>query len=108
MEGTVVRKLVCTSSLVVWKITLINNVDITLKDIYGKVLDEYYPFEDTTIHDVAVTPDSARMICVATRIPHADYNDDGVASGASPVPVDRKEEMILGECLSITTYFMAF
>lgn len=73
---------------------------ITLKNIYGDLVDEYL-FEDITIHDAAVTPDSTRMICAATRTPHAESHLCTSLSGGStacaPVPVDRNEEMILRE-----------
>jgi len=55
--------------------------------IYGDILDEY-DFENTTIHDVAITPDAVRMICVATLAHQAD-------GARGSVLQDRKEEMIM-------------
>ncbi|KLO19364.1 WD40 repeat-like protein [Schizopora paradoxa] len=67
-------------------------------NIYGEIEDEYV-FEDITIHDAAVTPDSSRMICVATRTPHSESSictsPPEVGNICAPIPVDRNEEMIL-------------
>jgi len=60
--------------------------DIRKLDLEGNILD-LFSIRDTTIHDVVVTKDSARIICVATSAPHLSSD----AGGA----VDRKEEVIM-------------
>ncbi|KLO19357.1 WD40 repeat-like protein [Schizopora paradoxa] len=65
----------------------VEGADVRKLDLEGNVLDDY-PFARVTIHDVAVTKDSTRMICVASSTPQPDPDSPEVV-------VDRKEEMIL-------------
>ncbi len=64
--------------------------DLDFKDLEGNILDEY-TFAGVTIHDVSITRDSTRMICVASSSPQTDTNLAEIGT------VDRKEEMIMGE-----------
>ncbi len=60
------------------------------KDLEGHVLDQF-TVPDAVIHDVVITKDSTRIICVATSSPRTSADDSEVDI------VYRKEEVIMGE-----------
>jgi len=64
----------------------VEGADVRKLDLEGKILDEY-PFIRHTIHDVAITKDSTRMICVASSSSQVD-SELGDA-------LHRKQEMIM-------------
>ena len=58
-----------------------------LQDINGKIL-ETYEFERMVLHDVAITQDQQRMLCVATLTASPD--------GLKP-SMSREEKQIIGQ-----------
>lgn len=60
-----------------------------LQDINGKIL-ETYEFERMVLHDVAITQDQQRMLCVATLTASPD--------GLKP-SMSREEKQIIGQSI---------